>query len=363
MDDRVASYFAESYREARQKFLAAADRAGARLRAYEHPLTGPAGEGLYVDIASIGQEDASRVLLTCSATHGVEGFCGSACQIGWLEKNGRDNLPSGVGLHFIHAINPYGFAWLRRVNEDNVDINRNFINFSSDLPDNAGWKELASAICPEQWDAASKTVFRATCNDFIERHSERAFVKAITSGQYTHADGVFYGGREPVWSHRVLQEFSEKSLKDAKRLAVIDFHTGLGPYGYGELICRHAPESRALAEARRWYGDSVTSPAMGESASPVASGNLRMAFADWLPETLVVAVGLEFGTHPEDKVFDAIRADNWLHLYGDLNSRAGRAIKADIRDMFYPETDDWMAMVYRRAVQVQVQALAGLARI
>ena len=86
-----------------------------------------------------------------------------------------------------------------------------------------------------------------------------------------------------------------------------------------------------------------------------------MAFADWLADALVVAVGLEFGTHAEDKVFEAIRADNWLHLHGDLGSRAGHAIKANIREMFYPDSAEWKALVYARGLQVQEQALAGLA--
>ncbi|MDP6708814.1 MAG: M14 family metallopeptidase [Alphaproteobacteria bacterium] len=361
MAGAVGAHFAESYTAARRKFVARAVAAGAEVDSHRHPLDGPGGEPLYVDIARLGSAGARRILLTCSGTHGVEGFCGSACQSGWLEEKGAAALPAGMAMVMVHAINPFGFAWLRRVNEDNVDVNRNFIDFDQGVPENEAWVELAAAVCPELWDEAAASVFRATCKAFVERHGERAFVKAITGGQYSHADGVFFGGRAPVWSHRLLKRYAEETLAAVEALAVVDFHTGLGPFGYGELICRHPPDDEALRLARRWFGDAVTSPALGESASPVATGNLRMAFVDWLAEASVVAVGLEFGTHAEDKVFEAIRADNWLHCHGDLESRAGHAIKANIREMFYPATDGWKELVYRRGLEVQEQALQGLA--
>jgi beta-lactamase class A len=60
------------------------------------------------------------VVLT-SATHGIEGFCGSGCQIDWLLEGGPTRLPDGVAALIVHAVNPFGFAWLRRVTEENVD--------------------------------------------------------------------------------------------------------------------------------------------------------------------------------------------------------------------------------------------------
>jgi hypothetical protein len=85
-----------------------------------------------------------------------------------------------------------------------------------------------------------------------------------------------------------------------------------------------------------------------------------MAFAGRLPGATVVAAGLEFGTHPADKVFEALRADNWLHLHGDPETRAGKAIRATMREMFYPAAADWKELVLPRAIQVQEQALKGL---
>ena len=357
----VRSYFSETYADARAKFVAACAAAELQVESHRHPLAGPDDGPLFVDVVRAGPADATKLLLTVSATHGVEGFCGSGCQIGWLREGLWRALPDKVGMLIVHAINPYGFAWLRRVNEDNVDLNRNFVDHDAPPANNPGYRELADTLCPAEWDEASAKLTRIASQAFIDRHGDRAFVTAVSSGQFSHPEGIFYGGRAPVWSNRLMHEICMREMANVRQLAVIDFHTGLGPYGYGELICRHPSDSEALARARRWYGDSVTSPSMGQSASPVIDGNLRMAFVGWLPDAQVTSTAIEYGTYPEDRVFDAIRADNWLHLHGDLTTPKGRAIKAEMREMFYPAADDWKDMVWERAVQVQRQALRGLA--
>ena len=357
-----AEVFARDYGEARELFLAAARAAGATLEAHRHPLGAPDGGALHADVAWLGPRDATRVVLTVSATHGVEGFAGSACQTDWLIGARKTGLPRGVSMMILHAVNPHGFARRRRVNEDNVDINRNFIDFTAPPPENEGWRRLAPVVCPEVMDDGADAAYRALSRDFIQRHGERDYVRAVSGGQYSHPGGVFHGGGAPVWSHRLLRRLTERWLAATRHLAVVDIHTGLGPWGHGELICRHPPESDALSRARRWYGDGVTSPALDESASPVATGNLRMAFALWRPEIELTAVGLEFGTYPAERVFEAIRADNWLHIHGRLDSRRARAIKAEIREMFDPDDDGWRRLVLARGAEVQRRALDGLAR-
>src|SRR5262249_29155970 len=135
----VRRHFSSTYAAARDKFQYAARRAGAQLEAYHNPAIGPAGERLATDIARLGPEDAARMLVVIAGTHGVEGFCGSAIQTGWLGEGIAAELPADTALLLVHAMNPYGFAWLRRVNEENVDINRNYIDWSRPPPVNAGY--------------------------------------------------------------------------------------------------------------------------------------------------------------------------------------------------------------------------------
>jgi hypothetical protein len=102
--------FAADYGEAREKFLAAARIAGATHHRYDNPTKGPRGEALSTDVARLGPEDASKIVMTISSTHGVEGYCGSGVQVDWLAGVGAAGLPPDTAAVMVHAINPYGFA-------------------------------------------------------------------------------------------------------------------------------------------------------------------------------------------------------------------------------------------------------------
>jgi len=106
-----ACYFGADFYEAREKFLAAAQRFGGVTEEFLHPLGGLDGGKLFTDVAWFGDPHAEKVLVVISGTHGVEGFCGSGAQVGWISGGAPDRLPSGIAALFIHAINPYGFAW------------------------------------------------------------------------------------------------------------------------------------------------------------------------------------------------------------------------------------------------------------
>ncbi len=135
--------FAADYSEARDKFLAAARVAGAMTYRYDNPAKGPRGEALSTDVARLGPDDASRVVVTISSTHGVEGYCGSGFQVDWLASVGAAGLPKDTAAVFVHAINPYGFAWTRRVTEEGNDLNRNYVDHSKPYPVNEGYLEIA----------------------------------------------------------------------------------------------------------------------------------------------------------------------------------------------------------------------------
>jgi hypothetical protein len=358
----LAQHFSADYSEARRRFREAAAASGARLEFLPYPVKGPAGEELTTDVARIGPDDASSVLVSMSGTHGVEGFCGSGIQLAALASGLHREVPKGGAIIFIHAINPYGFAWVRRVTHENVDLNRNFVDFAKKLPENPGYEALWDAICPREWTDEALEAAQARMNAYAEEHGTAALQKAVSGGQYRHDDGIFYGGTAPTASRLNLERIVDTHLKRARRVAVIDWHTGLGPYGYGEPIVVHAPGSAALQRALDWYGDTVGSPALGTSASPELSGvNVEGIERRLAPGTELTAMALEFGTLPQRQVRDAIRADNWLHRWGDLASAKGRALKQAMREAFYCDADDWKSMVAEQGVERQRQALKGLA--
>ncbi|TLS75987.1 DUF2817 domain-containing protein [Mariprofundus erugo] len=355
-DDDV---FASDYADARRRFVASAQAAGFEVASYSHPFTGPTGEALASDVVWCGAKDATSVLVLLSATHGVEGFCGSAAQIDWLRHG---CVPDDTAVLMVHALNPHGFAWLRRVNEEGVDLNRNFIDFSRPLPENHGYCQLADAIVPHDLDERALAAADLRLSEYADYFGREAYESALSAGQFTHADGLFYGGIQPSWSRRTIEAIVEQfHLKQRRRVAVLDFHTGLGPFGYGEPICDHAPDSTGVRLARQWYGASVTEPAMGTSTSVAKEGLSDYGWQQMLGD-VVVFIALEFGTYSFENMIRVLRADHWLHRQGepDWHAPHTRSIKADIRRHFYPATRDWQQMLLFRSRQCIAQALSGL---
>jgi hypothetical protein len=361
----AARHFSEHYAEARMRFVEAVARAGAPLETFENPCgKGPMGETLATDVALFGPEDAHRLLVLVSGTHGVEGFAGSGIQTSMIEGLRFVALPARTAVLVVHAINPYGFAWLRRTNEDNVDLNRNFVDYAATTPTSPLFTELAPHIVPRDWDhlAASETVVKA----FIAEHGFRRFQEVVAGGQYSDPNGLFYGGHEAVWSKRTFEEIIRRHGTGKARVAIIDYHTGLGPIGYGEPIYTGADDVEA-ARARDWYGADLTAVHAGNSASVVVQGPMinavRGFFADEKSAPEVTSIALEFGTLPEEIVLDVLRAEAWLHSHGDANfdTPVGRALKRRFRDAFYVDTDAWKRAIVERGLEITGAALAGLA--
>ena len=352
--------FAVDYAQARDQFVAAATAAQADLRAYACPAKGPRGETLHTDVAWLGDRAAPKVLVAISGTHGVEGFCGSGVQVDWLNSGLAAGLPADTAVLFVHAINPYGFAWLRRVNEDGVDLNRNYLDATRPPPENPGYDEMAHALVPAALTgplAEEADAFLAACR---QRLGELAYFRAVASGQYRHPDGLFYGGAGPTWSNRTLHEIIRSDLQGRSDVAVIDFHTGLGPFGYGDLITDDAPGSAGSARVRQFWGDSVSEMFKGQTAPLVQDGPTPRAFVRALPAARLTIATLEFGTYDRDTGRKALRADHWLHKHGEPLGPQAAPIKQALRRQYYPDTADWKEAVLFRGHQVMRMALAGL---
>lgn len=361
MTDAPASPFSRSYAEARERFLAACANSGVPVKSYDNPARGPEGEALAMDAAWFGPRDAGRVLVTISATHGAEGFCGSALQLDRIARSGG-RPPDGVAVLHLHALNPHGFAWLRRVNEDGVDLNRNFVDFAETLPSNPGYEELHGALLPDSVEPDALVKADAILDAYRARHGQRALEMAVSSGQYTHPAGLFYGGAAPTWSRRTVEAvIADYDLARRHIVAVVDFHTGLGPFGYGELICDHPAGSAETLRGWRWYGPSMTEPALGTSTSVAKYGLLDYGWQRALGAA-VTFVTLEFGTYPVEDMFRQLRLDHILHRGGvpDWRAPATRAAKATLKRHFFPDTPEWRAMVLSRGREVLGQAADGL---
>ncbi|MCU0762219.1 MAG: M14 family metallopeptidase [Hydrogenophaga sp.] len=357
--------FAPSYARARVQFLEAAAAAGMHITSHNHPLPGRDGETLAMDVALDGSPDADRLLVVSSACHGVEGYCGSGIQVfaahdaEWREKA----RAAGVAVLYIHALNPHGFSWMRRVTHENVDLNRNFQDFSKPLPVNEAYAELHPLLLPSIWPPTADN--EAAIARFIAERGLDKYQAAVSKGQHMFADGLFFGGTAPTWSHLTLRQVLRMHGQRARHIGWIDLHTGLGPSGLGERIFAGDDDDRAVARARAWWDGGgqtpVTSIYDGSSTSARLTGLMWSAMPQECPQAVYTGIALEYGTVPITEVVDALRADHWLQLHPQASDELRRAIKHRVMAAFYVDTDEWRGQIVAQARQALFQAVDGLA--
>jgi hypothetical protein len=356
----VSEYFADTYSGARAKFFAAASAAGANLTHHRLPkYRGPELEELFVDVAILGPQNPENLLVLISGTHGVEGFCGSGCQVGYLTDQLYEALSPTSGSMLIHALNPFGFAWCRRVNEDSVDLNRNFVDFAKALPSSESYEAIHNWLIPEEWEGNNRDEADAALRDYIAKKGFRTFQAELTAGQYTRPSGLFYGGKEPTWSNQILRQMLADCVTPTlKKLAVIDFHTGLGRVGYGEPI--HVGSDDDFELAKKWYGEGVKSLSQGTAVATALAGSVADAFPRSTSDRKVIYLALEFGTVPPMDILAALRADHWLHAIPGRAAHLPADIVRQMRQAFYLDVPWWKTAVYARATDFAMRAIRAL---
>ncbi|MGE8319465.1 MAG: M14 family metallopeptidase [Comamonas sp.] len=359
--EHTSHHFAGTYAEARRKFLDAARGRGAAIETFELPgYRGAEGETLAMDVASLGAREAGRVLILSSGTHGPEGFCGSGCQVAALhdaDLMGRLER-SGLALLMVHAVNPYGFSYLQRTNQDNVDLNRNHIDFGAGLPSNAGYFDLDPLAIPATWPPTPAD--EQALADYVAQHGLPAYHSTLGRGQYSVPDGMFFGGREPTWNNRTVRHLLRRYAAQATHIGWIDVHTGLGPNGHGEKIYAGRNEAADLARARAWWGADVFAPFEGNSESPVVSGPVASTLYDECPQAEKALLAMEFGTWPFVEMIGSLRGSHWLIRHPEAPAPLQQQIRRQVRDAFYSDNDAWKGAVWAQTRVALLQALTGL---
>ena len=314
LPDAAGAYFCDHYDEARRAWQASTNLArrkystACRVERFVHQARGPESEELACELLYLDQSRVERHIVFISATHGIEGYAGSAIQRFLLHSLVQGNLtsPKETGIVFIHALNPWGMAWARRCDDQGIDVNRNFIDFNQPLPGNPNYGRVRSWLHEADKELRSKGL------DAVAKElGQVEFDKAISSGQYSDAGGPFYGGMAPCFSNRVIEEVISRYGLAEKPMVVIDLHTGLGPWGYGELICDHPADSKNEHFARRLFGPAVAVTAKGASFSVPKSGLLDYRWHQVMSDNSCFLT-LEFGSYNTDHLFDVIIEDHQL---------------------------------------------------
>jgi len=358
-------FFAGTYREARKKFIDAAQAAGLHVESMTHPMRGSEGEELAMDVARDGHPNATSVLVLTSACHGVEGFCGSGVQVAALgDASWRARARErGVAVVYVHALNPFGFSHIRRTTHENIDLNRNYLDFSQPLPENPGYRELHALLLPDTWPPPPDN--ELALGRWIATHGETALQAIVSRGQHEFADGMFFGGTAPAWSNRTFREVLRTHGHRCARLAWIDFHTGLGPSGVGERIFAGRNDKVAIARAKAWWDSGGTTPVTsiydGSSTSAYLTGLMWNAAYEECPQAEFTSIALEYGTVPVLETMQALRGAHWLAKRPEADAELAQQIKQRMRDAFYTDTPEWKQKILAQARQAMRQAIDGLA--
>ncbi|WP_369726270.1 DUF2817 domain-containing protein [Bradyrhizobium sp. LLZ17] len=350
--------FSDTYLEARRKLLAAATTSSA----HQCSNSGPSGEVLYTDAVYFGPSDAKNLLVLISGTHGPEGYCGSAAQLLFLQAKLHETLPPSTAVLLIHALNCYGFAWDRRGTAEGCDLNRNFIDFSKPVPPNPEYEDLAEHFVPANRTAEQIRVAEAAISKYRALHGEVALRSARVRGQYTRPGGLFYGGTGPTEARQTLEKIAlEFRVAARERVVIIDYHTGLGPYGYGELQCEQPSRFGGYERATKIFGATVTSSDLGTSSSIMLHGTQDEFWQRILGERHTY-VCLEYGTYDIARGREILRNEHWLFMYQPEAADAdlGRQIRNATKLYFYPQAADWKEMILWRAHLVHRQAIEAL---
>ncbi len=349
-----ADFFSSDYAGARLRFRAAALRAGAALDALPLAARGPHDETLTIDLAWLGAHRPRHVVLHISGVHGVEAFAGSAAQLALLAA--PPALPADGALILVHVLNPYGMAWLRRANEHNVDLNRNF------HLDNGIWtgapplyKRLDALLNPASPPERDAFALRLSVAGL--RHGVRAVRQAIAHGQHRYPRGLFYGGAELQPGPRLFIDWLQAQLGSAETLIAIDLHTGLGPYAGDTLLIEPGVGTTALPILSR----ALQRPLAGGNTTPGAytvRGSLGSALPRVLPGTRVEFVLQEIGTRSALRVLHALREENRWHHYGDGHTE--HPAKRRLLEALCPAAPAWREAAVAQATDVAYRAAAWL---
>lgn len=356
---RLLDYFLPDYTAARERFRAQARARGAELYRYPLAAQGSNSTTLSVDCAYLKGSTPGHLLIVSSGIHGIEAYAGSAIQRCFLDRCPQNHAPD---LLLVHVLNPYGFAYGRRANENNVDLNRNGLaRFPG--PPNPAYAELADLLAPASAPGETAPLWPGLVR-YALRRGIAMTVQAIAGGQYAFPKGLFYGGTSREDSLSAYEAvLTDVRLGGAHTVMHIDLHTGLGRYGRHQLISHLPADARAFKRIRAWFPEHPVTNETGSSAGCyAASGTLGSLTTAVLAAAEVFVLTFEFGTFGQPRLLQALREENRLHHYGEVHSPLGRAIKARLAACFCPADPRWRERALLSGMRVLTDACTAIGR-
>eukprot|EP00771_Trimastix_marina_P000748 gnl/Trimastix_PCT/1778.p1 GENE.gnl/Trimastix_PCT/1778~~gnl/Trimastix_PCT/1778.p1 ORF type:complete len:453 (+),score=94.41 gnl/Trimastix_PCT/1778:47-1360(+) len=354
----VLDYFSPDFTTCDAKFTQLCkQRNGTDLSYFFHPLRGPKDERLRAAVCLIGSPDAPNVFYVQSGTHGIEGYLGSAVQLGLLDRPELMPLEPNTSALLVHLYQPWGTAWGTKENEGNVDQLKNDEALYT-------WPPVWNNTLFEAWNDAVNIPSLGTeqgrqaalqrVGAFMQRHGPAAIEHALVLGQATRPKSLTYTGQAATWSKGVLDTIMRRYLARARRVYIVSLHTAVGPYGGSWPMYQTEPGQPAHEELLRWIPG--IHPFMLPLPGPGWEFVRRMH-----PGLEVIPMVIEAGTYPQDLQMGLVFAvDQYCRHYAkSLDTPLCKQIKAKYTEFFYPQAAEWRQWAFGNVTHTLGQGLCG----
>lgn len=345
-------YFKNSFEDSDQAFdLSFQMVKSLQPKAEKHEFT--FDQGTIKSIYWPAKNKTDKLLVLFSGTHGIEAFVGSAVQR-WLVDQPYVQSRESVNILMVHGLNVYGFKNKRRVNEDNIDLNRNFItNRSTFKSDDSSYKNLYDYLNPESsatYGFISNIKFMWTAVIKMVRYGLENLRNSVLCGQYTYPQGLYFGGNMVAKQWDLINQLIDKYVSGHAKMFVIDLHTGYGARGKLHLLTNDNKEDNPLAQIFTEEGeidfgsDKKFYSIQGEMLSFfIHETNYKLK--DKAPAS--VGITFEYGTLDSQETTGSIESlrrmvyENQNFWYPAKNSNDAEKIKNDFVEMFNPSDREW----------------------
>ena len=312
-------------------------------------------ENLYIDTIYIpSKEEQTNLIVLTTGVHGIEGYIGSVMlDVFWEEIYGTlDHTNTGVLV--VANVNPYGMKYHRRYNENNVDLNRNFILDweSFDTSVNKDYPKVDTFLGPQSelgnafWH---EVAFYGSLVKEVVTNGADTISNALLGGQYEYAQGVYYGGSGDEISTTYLKDVFAKTLEsDYENIVHIDVHSGYGPR-YNMVIFNSVFETMTEKESVELFNYDYVIAQDSEAFYPTTGDTTDFYYR--LNEklgnnTALYSTCFEFGTIG-DSFLDSIISmkytieENQNHWYTSNDKTTNAIVKERYQELFYPTEKEW----------------------
>ena len=312
-------------------------------------------DGLYIDnIYLPASEESKNLIVLTTGVHGIEGYIGSVMLDVFFEEIYPTLNTKDTGVLIVANVNPYGMKYMRRYNENNVDLNRNFIedwdNF--DLSSNTEYPKVDKFLQPE---GKMGNAFWHEAGFYLSLAKEAIFTGADTisdallTGQYEYPEGVYYGGNGDEKSTAYLKSvFNDCLESDYENIIHVDIHSGYGPR-YNMVIFNSvqdpSTEAESVAEIGYNYIIAQDSEEFYVTYGDTTDYFYRLAKSKNSDKNLY-STCFEFGTIG-DGFFDSILSlkytvdENRQHRFPTNNKITSEVVRQNYLELFYPTETEW----------------------